>query len=335
MSAPAHLLVVRAGGAPWALPMDAVEQTFDLRASAVRRVGSAQMVVFRGETLELCEIAERLGLTTEAEPAAGVVVWAGGRRRVFAVDSLVGQSRLERLEIPALARGACCCGVVIDETGDVIPVVEPGAVAGAWSLGSAAGLGFTEMQRSALLEVANIGSGHAATALSQLLGRPVEIGYSEAILTILAEAIDRIGPPTGRSAVVDTPVSGDGGTVLLVFPDEAGERLCDLLGTTLDDPMGRSALQEIGNILATSYLNAIVEMTGMELEPDPPSVQVDLLGQLLEQSAAAAGAPTEPTILMRSHLIVEASEARFSFFFVPRVASVNELLDRLGLPAAA
>ena len=94
---------------------------------------------------------------------------------------------------------------------------------------------------------------------------------------------------------------------------------------------GRTALQEVGNILATSYLNAIVEMTGMELEPEPPTVEVDLLGQLLSQSAASGGSPTDPTVLMRSQLTIEASTAKFSFLFVPRIGSVETLLDRLGV----
>ncbi|MFN8222953.1 MAG: chemotaxis protein CheC [Gaiellales bacterium] len=336
MSESVHLLVVTAGGENFGLPMDMVEQTFDLSGTTRRNVGCTPVVVVRGEALELCDLAEKLGAGHRAGQArAGVIVWAGGHRRVFAVDGLVGQMWLDRIEVPRLARSAWCSGVVLDEAGEVVPIVEPGAVVGAWSLGSAGSLGFTQMQRSALLEVANIGSGHAATALSQMLGKPVEIGYSEALLTVLAEAIDRIGAPTGRSAVVDTPVAGDGGTVLLVFPDEAADQLCSLLGTTMSDPMGRSALQEIGNILATSYLNAIVEMTGMDLEPEPPSVEVDLLGDLLGQSAAGRGAPGDPTILMRSHMTVESAAARFSFFFVPRVASVNQLLDRLGVPAAA
>ncbi len=133
-----------------------------------------------------------------------------------------------------------------------IPILEPGPIAGASTVGDGSRLGFTDMQQSALREIANVGSGHAATALSQLLGRPVEIGYSEALLTVLAEAIDRIGAPMSRSALVDTPIHADGGTVLLVFPEDTSEELCRLLGTSLDDEIGRTALQEVGNILATS-----------------------------------------------------------------------------------
>jgi chemotaxis protein CheC len=327
-----HLLVVRAGGLPWALPMDAVEQTFDLRAHSSHRIGSTDVVCFREHVIELIDLAERIGVET-GNPGAAVVVWAAGRRRAFAVDELVGQLMLERLEMPGLANGEYASAVVLYQD-EVIPIVEPGAVAGAWSLGDSRRMGFTEMQQSALREIASIGSSHAATALSQLLGRPVDISYSEALLTVLAEAIDRIGAPMSRSALVDTPIQGDGGTVLLVFPDETGEELCKLLGTSLDEELGRTALQEVGNILATSYMNALVEMTGMELEPEPPTVEVDMLGQMLSRSAASGGEPTDPTVLMRSQLIVESSNAQFSFLFVPRIGSVETLLDRLGVGAA-
>jgi chemotaxis protein CheC len=327
-----HLLVVRAGGLPWALPMAAVEQTFDLRQYDLHRVGRADVVSFRGQVLEVITLADRVGVEG-APPKAAVIAWASGRRRAFGVEQLVGQVQVERLELPPAAVGDMTSGVVLIDD-EVIPILEPGAVAGAWSVGETGRLGFTELEQSALREIANIGSGHAATALSQLLGRPVEIGYSEALLTVLAEAIDRIGAPMSRSTLVDTPIQADGGTVLLVFPDETGEELCRLLGTSLSDELGRTALQEVGNILATSYLNAIVEMTGMDLEPEPPTVEVDLLGQLLSQSAASGGDPSDPTVLMRSQLTVESSTAKFSFLFVPRIGSVDTLLERLGVSAA-
>ncbi len=329
MSDQVHVLIVRAGGLAWALPMAAVEQTFNLREQLARRVGDIDMVRFRGEVLELIGLAERLNVDHH-DPSAAVIVWAAGRRRAFAVDELVGQLVIDRLELPELAIGDFASGVVLHDD-EIVPILEPGAIVGAWSVGETASLGFTEMQHSALAEIANVGSGHAATALSQLVGRPVEIGYSEAMLTILAEAIDRIGAPMSRSAVVDTPIQAEAGNMLLVFPDDTGEQICQLLGTSLSDEIGITALQEVGNILATSYLNAIVEMTGMPLEPEPPTVEVDLLGRLLSRSGASGGNPTDPTVLMRSQLTVESSTAKFSFLFVPRIGSVDALLERLGV----
>jgi chemotaxis protein CheC len=187
------------------------------------------------------------------------------------------------------------------------------------------------MQESALKEVASIGAGHAATALAQLLGRTVDIQYGESIVARLAEAADRIGAPAVQAAGGDTKLAGDAGSVLLLFPEGAGEELCRLLGTTLEDELGRSALREVGNILAASYLNAIAEMSGMALEPEPPTIEVDLLGSLVERALAGSARPDDVAVLMRSWLTVESSETRFAFLFVPQISAVQTLLERLGV----
>jgi len=330
MSKPIHVLVVRAEGLLWALPMDSVEQTLAFADRRVHDVAGTPVLVFRGDALEVIDIASRLGVGADGDRVAGVVVWAGGRRRVFAVDDLLGQMVLEREAVPRAAEAAHMSSIVLMESGEIVPVLEPGVIAGAWSPAGAGAFGFSELQRSALLEIANIGSGNAATALSQLLGKPVEIGYAEALLATLAEAADKIGAAASPSAVVDTPVANDGGKVLLLFPDGAGEQLCELFGTRLDDEMGRSALREVGNILASSYLNAVVEMTGMTLEPQPPTIEVDLLGSLVQRSLQGARAE-DPTVLMRSVMTVESSDASFAFLFVPQLGAVELLLDHLGV----
>jgi chemotaxis protein CheC len=311
--------------------MTSVEQAFHLRDHEVRHVGGIRVVRFRDEVLELVELATKLGLAPAGEQPSAVVVWGSGRRFALTVEELENQVSAERVEMPRLARGELTEGAVYHNDA-VVPIVLPGAVSGAYA--ATAGervFEFTEMQQSALGEIANIGSGHAATALSGLLGRPVDVGYSQAVLTVLARALDQVGEPMNRSALVDTPIIGDQGNVLLVFPDDTAEQLCQMLGTTMAEEMGLTALQEVGNILSSSYLNAIVEMTGIQLEPEPPRVEVDLLGQLITQSGASGGNPADPTVLMRSYLTVEGSTARFSFLFVPRIKSVDLLLERLGV----
>jgi chemotaxis protein CheC len=331
MSEPLHVLVVRAAGLSWALPMDSVEQAFEIGRQRVHDVAGSRIVVFRERALDVIDVAARLGLAATGEFQAAVIVWAGGRRRAFGVEHLTGQVWAERHELPGFSSSRFCSGAVILDGGEIVPVLEPGVLAGAWEHGSGHRFGFTEMQQSALLELANIGSGHAATALSQLLGRPVELHFSEALLATLAEAADRVGAAAAQSAAVDTPVAGDGGKVLLLFPDGAGDQLCELLGTRLDDEMGRSALREVGNILASSYLNAIVEMTGIELEPEPPTIEVGLLGSLVERSFAGSAKPSDPTVLMRSTMVVESSGAKFAFLFVPHLSAVERLLHELGV----
>lgn len=330
MSDPIHVLVVRAGGLAWALPMSSVEQAFNLSDHEVRHVGDMRVVRFRDEVLELIDLTEKLNLEPGNPPSA-VVTWTSGRRFALTVDELVNQITTEKHDMPRLAQGDFTDGVVYHED-EVVPVLLIGALTGIWEASDGGpGHTFSDMQQSALAEIANIGSGHAATALSGLLGRPVEVGYSAATLTVLGRAIDEVGAPMNRSALVDTPIQGDQGNVLLVFPEDSAEELCRLLGVSMEDETGLSALQEVGNILSASYLNAIVEMTGMALEPEPPRVEVDLLGQMISNSGASGGSPSDPTVLMRSYLTVEGSTTRFSFLFVPRLRSVVALLDALGV----
>ena len=323
------VLIVRTADEAFALPMDAVEQTFDLGKTTTRGVGggAGEVVLYRGSALEFHSLAGLLGLPRGGE-TAGVVLWAGGRRRVFAVDGLVGQQVADVQPVPPLARGAVSTGILLNGD-EVVPVLDPGAVCGAYSLAGDS-FGYGTLQRSALAEIANIGSGHAATALSELLGKPVEIEYTEALLTTLAQAADRLGSATSQSAVVDTPVA-EGGRILLLLPDETASQLCELLGTTIEDEMGRSALREVGNILGSSYLNAIVEFTGLSLEPEPPEIDIDLLGHVVERRLTRHGNLDDPSILMRSQLTVEAAGARFSFLFVPQIGTMDQLLDALGV----
>jgi chemotaxis protein CheC len=310
--------------------MPSIEQAFHLKDNEIRNVGELRVVRFREEVLELVDLAERLGLEPGERPSA-VVTWGAGKRYALLVDELVNQISAEWVEIPRMAHGEYTDGAVYHDE-QVVPILRPGALSGVYAVDDDEQVHeFTEMQQSALAEIANIGSGHAATALSMLTGRPVDVGYSKAVLTVLARALDELGEPMNRSALVDTPIMGDQGNMLLVFPEDAAEQLCELLGTTMAEEMGLTALQEVGNILSASYLNAIVEMTGIPLEPEPPHVEVDQLGRMISQSSATTGHANDPTVLMRSYLTVEGSTARFSFLFIPRLKSVELLLERLGV----
>ena len=144
--------------------MASVEQAFHLRDHEVRHVGGMRVVRFRDEVLELIDIAGKLDLETD-DPASAVVVWGSGRRFAVLVEELVNQISIERFDMPRAAQGEFTDGIVYYEE-QVVPILKLGALSGAYETDGEPGYDFTEMQQSALGEVANIGSGHAATALS-------------------------------------------------------------------------------------------------------------------------------------------------------------------------
>lgn len=190
----------------------------------------------------------------------------------------------------------------------------------------------TELQLDALREMANIGSGNAATALAAMLGRPVDLSVPSASALPLADAVDAVGDVSAEVAAVAIPVFGDiGATVLLTFKPEHAATLCGFLGVFGDPEMELSALQEIGNILGSAYINAMGSMCGIEMEPAPPMAARDMLGAIVATVLATAATSSDLALLLDSSMMVEGAECEFGFLFVPDHNGVPELLGRLGL----
>jgi chemotaxis protein CheC len=195
---------------------------------------------------------------------------------------------------------------------------------------------YTDLQLDALRELANVGSGHAGTALSSLLGRPVDISVPSALALPLAEAVEAAGDPEAPVTAVVLPVVGDlGGVVLLLFGPEDVLTLSALLGVEPGTEVGDSAIGEIGNILGTSYINSLAGMTGVEIEPGPPQVGSDMLGALVASVVMSQlDGSSDATLMLDSALEVEGEACSLSFLLVPAAGGVQVLLERLGLGAA-
>ncbi len=141
---------------------------------------------------------------------------------------------------------------------------------------------YTDMQLDALRELANIGSGNAGTSLSAMLGHPVDISVPAASALPLADAVEAAGDPESLATGVVLPIFGDiNATVLLLFPPDDEETLCNLLGVPPHTEDGRGALGEIGNILGCSYINSLAGMTGLAIEPHPPETVADMVGAIM------------------------------------------------------
>jgi chemotaxis protein CheC len=191
---------------------------------------------------------------------------------------------------------------------------------------------FTDIQLDALREVANIGSGNAATALAGMLGRSVDLSVPNAAALPLAEAVEAAGPVDAEVSAVVLPVFGDmDALVLLLFGPEEAETLCGLLGVEGDPEMALSALGEIGNILGSSYVGALEAMSGIAMEPRPPQTIQDMLGAIVASALATSAVETDIALLLDSQLLVDDAECAFNFIFVPSEEGVTQLLTSLGL----
>ncbi len=161
--------------------------------------------------------------------------------------------------------------------------------------------GLSPERLDALKEVANIGAGHAATALSLMTGARIMIDVPTVNVAPLDELIPGIADADSQivSVVMDMHGSLTGHT-LLALPLVTGRRLADLMlrrerrpGGTLD-LLEESALKEAGNILGGAYMTALSEFLGMTLLPSPPRLVVGTTDAVMaahkEQASSAAAA---------------------------------------------
>jgi chemotaxis protein CheC len=193
---------------------------------------------------------------------------------------------------------------------------------------------FTTFQLDALRELANIGSGTAGTALSQMLGRSVDISVPNAFVLPLAEAVDAVGAAEEDVTGVVIPLQGDlDAVVLLVFPVADAATLCGLLGVEAGTEVGLSALSEIGNILGASYVGAIAAMTGLDLDLTPPQTVTDMLAAIVSTVLASRAAETDTAMILDSELRVEGEACSLGFMLLPAAGEVQEMLKRMGVDA--
>jgi chemotaxis protein CheC len=191
------------------------------------------------------------------------------------------------------------------------------------------------LQLDALREVANIGAGHAATALSQMVGATIMISVPRINVQRLEAVAPLVADPDEPVAAVLLHILGDlSGRTLLVFPKAAAIQLADAM---LRRPAGssselgeleQSAIKEAGNILSSAYMNALSEFMGMLLLPSPPALAVDMSAAVLTTAYLQFGTNRDYVFCAESDFMLkdEAQRLRGFFLLLPDPASLQAIL---------
>jgi chemotaxis protein CheC len=198
-----------------------------------------------------------------------------------------------------------------------------------------------ESQLDAIREVANIGAGHAATALSGMTNRTIMITVPRVHVRPLEEACDLVAPPDAVVAAVLMHMMGDlTGRAMVLFPQRAALTLCDFLfrrpiGSTIDlGVMEQSSIKEAGNILASAYLNALSDFMGMMLVPSVPSLVIDLSGAVLTTAQLNFGHDRDYAFCVETSFRMEGSSDPLGghFLLLPDLSSLRSIFDAIRLP---
>lgn len=200
--------------------------------------------------------------------------------------------------------------------------------------------GLHDLELDALKEVANIGAGHAATALSQLTNRRIMIDVPSVQICPIEEAASAVVNGNRVVAAILMRVLGDlTGHSLMLFDKACALRLSDMLlkrepGTTkVFGELEQSSLKETANILTGAYLNGLSGMLGLMLIPSVPSLAIDLCAAVLSTTYLNFGHE-------RSYVIILDTDFRFDpggpgmaghFVLLPDPASLDVILKAVRL----
>jgi len=197
------------------------------------------------------------------------------------------------------------------------------------------------MHFDVLKEIANIGAGNATTALSKLLDQKVDmkvpnIEFME--FKDLAEAIG--GAENIVVGILLTLETGIEGMMMFILESESAEKIVNLLmggmrenPTTLEEfnDMDFSALSEIGNIIAGSYLSSISAFTNMTITSSIPYLSIDMAGAILSVPAIEFGKMSDKALLIESEFGDKDTVINGYFILIPTLEAFNQIFSSLGL----
>jgi chemotaxis protein CheC len=194
------------------------------------------------------------------------------------------------------------------------------------------------MQIDVLREISNIGCGNAATALSTMLNKPIDMEIPNVSVLPLAEVPDLLG---GAELLVTGVFfqASDGlpcSILWLLQQESIGKLLSLLFGmSTVSQPpystLEQSGLMEVGNILSSSYLGALSSFSGLNFHLSVPALATDMTGAILDIVLTQLGSYSDHALLIKNSLRQGNEAVAANFLLVPDPELLENVFASLGV----
>jgi len=198
---------------------------------------------------------------------------------------------------------------------------------------------FNNFEIDVLREIGNIGAGNAATALAKMLNKKVDMEIPKVKIMEFKEVNEMLGGAEQPVVGIFLKMTGDlTGSILLILESGAARTLVDILMGKNDcdnkctfDEIEMSALKELGNILAGSYISSLSTLTGLNIMPSVPDIAVDMAGAIISVPAIEFGKLGDSVLYIETAFIQGDTRVLGDFFLVPDMDSYEVLLRALGV----
>ncbi|MEO0231881.1 MAG: chemotaxis protein CheC [candidate division WOR-3 bacterium] len=183
-------------------------------------------------------------------------------------------------------------------------------------------------------EVANIGAGHAATSLSQLIKRKIFMHPPDVFIGKSEEVFNQIMDKNYLAIGVLQYFLGDlTGLTLLLMENEEAKKFLSLMMEEDIREIGEneeSALKEITNIVTGSYMTSLSEFLNLLALPSVPFLKIDMTKAIVTSALLSIEYYEEFAICIKSTFFVEnGPKITFNFFFLPDESGIIVLTNRL------
>ena len=188
-----------------------------------------------------------------------------------------------------------------------------------------------------LREIGNIGAGNATTAIATMLNIKLNMEVPNVKLLAVQDLNTAIGSEEEEIVGIYLGVQDDidGSLMFLLKMDDAHRLVNHLLAKSPEnrdpfDEMAMSAMKEIGNIIAGSYLSALSAMTNLKISPTVPYIAVDMAGAILSIPAIQFGQLGDNALLIETAF---GGDTMFEGYFIllPELDSYDKILASLGI----
>ena len=196
----------------------------------------------------------------------------------------------------------------------------------------------SSLELDTLREIGSIGTGNAATALSTLLNQEVRITLPEVRFMGYNEAIEWMGGPETVTAGVLVGMGGQMSGIMLAVQQLEFINLVlgSMLGDSINDysemdELRQSTLVEVGNIMISTFINALSGLSDIAINLTVPAFAVDMQGAILSVPMAEYGGTSDYIMTIAGHFVCNGKQVPCHLILSPDLRSLNFLLKKLGV----
>lgn len=193
------------------------------------------------------------------------------------------------------------------------------------------------MYLDVLKEIGNIGAGNATSAIANMLGMKIDMNVPSIRLLEVSTLGKALGAEENTTVGIFLEVTNDiEGSMMFLLDIPSARYLVNKLMMTdvsVDEPFGEmelSALKEIGNIIAGSYLSALSSLTNLVIVPSIPYISVDMAASILSVPAIEFGQYGDNALLIQTEICADVAINGY-FILMPEQDSYEKILTSLGI----